>query len=173
MFGIILIKMFKRILSLLKLIIWKILYGSRIDIEFSTIFYSNTKLVVDGAGKLFIGKNCFFNNGCSINSLCEISIGDYCIFGENVKIYDHNHKCDRTQKIPFKKQGYEMKKIKIGNNCWIGSNVTILAGVVIGDNVIVGANTVVTKSIEKNKTIVSKVEYKELEAKCYGKSKVN
>ena len=37
-----------------------------------------------------IGDNVFFNNGTSIAAKEKIEIGDNCIFGENVKIYDHN-----------------------------------------------------------------------------------
>ena len=52
------------------------------------------------------------------------------IFGENVKVYDHNH-CykDRTRLI--KEQGYTSAPIHIGEHCWIGSNTIILKGVTI------------------------------------------
>lgn len=45
-----------------------------------------------------IGDNVFFNNGTSIAAKEKIEIGDNCIFGENVKIYDHNHVFKDLQK---------------------------------------------------------------------------
>ena len=100
-------------------------------------------------GIIKIGENVYFNNFCSINSLCSIEIGDDCIFGENVRVYDHNHKFSKkTEKIM--KQGYSKGPIKIGSDCWIGSNVTILKGVNIGDNVIIGAGSIIDKDIPSN-----------------------
>lgn len=42
-------------------------------------------------GRLEIGDNVSFNNDCSITVLGSVKIGDDTIFGESVKIYDHNH----------------------------------------------------------------------------------
>ena len=46
--------------------------------------------VVDGV-TVKIGNTVFFNNGCTINAHQRVEIGGNCIFGEDVKIYDHNH----------------------------------------------------------------------------------
>ena len=74
-----------------------------------------------------IGDNVFFNNGTSIAAKEKIEIGDNCIFGENVKIYDHNHVFKDLQK-PIMKQGFSTKSVHIGSNCWLGSNVVVLCG---------------------------------------------
>lgn len=105
-------------------------------------------------GKIVIKSGCFFNNYCSINSLEYIEIGEDCIFGENVKIYDHNHKYKKNEKI--KNSGYSTGKIIIGNNVWVGSNTVILKGVKIGDNVVIGANSVIYKDIPENSVVISK-----------------
>ena len=154
--GIIVIKIYKRVLSVLKKILWKLIYLSSFRYGKKTIFYPGTRITIDGNGILRIGSDCFFNHGCSINAMKEISIGNNCIFGENVKFYDHNHSTQKNGII--KNQGYVLKKIKIGNNCWFGSNVIVLPGVTVGDNVIVGAGTIVTKSIESNSTVVSNIK---------------
>lgn len=60
-----------------------------------------------------IGNSCFFNNGCSINANKSITIGDGTLFGENVKIYDHNHRF-RERDILIKEQGFTMGEIEIG-----------------------------------------------------------
>src|SRR4051812_4748579 len=46
---------------------------------------------VGASGKLTIGNNVFWNNHCSVNCMFDISIGENVMFGEAVKIYDHNH----------------------------------------------------------------------------------
>lgn len=108
-------------------------------------------------GKLVLGNNISFNNDCSINCHGKIIIGDNCIFGENVKMYDHNHVYKRCD-IPIAKQGFSVGEIKIGSNCWIGSNVTILKGADIGDNVVIGANCLIYKSIPSNSVVKSQQE---------------
>lgn len=99
--------------------------------------------------KIFVGKNCFFNNDCSIAANEMICIGDNNLFGENVKIYDHNHKFDKDSLI--KSQGYSNSSVTIGDNCWIGSNVVILKGTIIENNCVIGAGCIVSGIIpEKN-----------------------
>jgi len=151
---IIVIKIFKRMFSVIKLFFWKLLYFNSFKCGKNTYFYPRTHIVIDGNGTIEIGKNCFFNCNCSINSMSRVEIGNDCIFGENVCIYDHNHNY-KKKNIPIRKQGYKSKNIIIGNNCWIGSNVIILAGVQIGNNVVIGAGTIVTKSIPDNSVVVS------------------
>lgn len=97
----------------------------------------------------------FFNRDCSITSLGKIKIGNDCIFGENVKIYDHNHRTDAT-KGPFRKQGYVIGRVEIGSNVWIGSDVLILPNIRIGDNVIIAAGAIVTKDIPDNVTYIQR-----------------
>ncbi|MBO5469683.1 MAG: acyltransferase [Lachnospiraceae bacterium] len=150
---IIFIKILKRLMSILKMGIWKILYGKKIRIGKMSFFYPRTHIIIELNGKIVIGDNCFFNCNCSINSMQEISIGDNCIFGENVAIYDHNHKYNDGSKL-IREQGYSFEKITIGNNCWIGSNVTILKGAKIGDNVVIGAGVVVHTTIPDNSIVI-------------------
>lgn len=110
------------------------------------LLYPNSSLVIH--------KNVFFNNYCSINCLGSIEIGENTMFGESVKIYDHNHKYfNDREKLIIEKDKFKIGKVVIGKNCWIGSNVVILNNVEIGDNVIVGANCLIYKSIPSN-TIV-------------------
>lgn len=93
-------------------------------------------------GKIIIGDECFFNNYCSINSFGCICIGNNCIFGENVKIYDHNHNFKNKNDL-ISKSGYSVGFIKIGNNCWIGTNSVILKGANIGEGCVIGAGCII------------------------------
>ena len=118
------------------------------------VYFRNFCRIQVENGQLKIGHNTFFNNLCTLNCLCKITIGNDCLFGEGVRVYDHNHNySDRTKLI--REQGYSFGEIKIGNNCWIGSNVVITKGVEIGDNVVIGAQCVVYKDVPSNTVVKS------------------
>lgn len=103
-------------------------------------------LVIEENAKVSLGKGVFFNNGCSVNCRQEISIGDDCLFGEGVKMYDHDHRFRNPDK-PIASQGFKCSPIRIGNNVWVGSSTVILKGVTIGNNVIIGAGCVIDSDI--------------------------
>ena len=150
-----LIKIINRVIGILKILCWKILYGSRFHSGKMTFFYPGCHLMIEKTGSINIGDNCFFNRDCSMTSLGEINIGNDCIFGENVKIYDHNHRTDAT-KGPFRKQVMLLDELKLDLNVWIGSDVLILPNIRIGDNVIIAAGAIVTKDIPDNVTYIQK-----------------
>ncbi len=105
-------------------------------------------ITIHQGGILKFGNKVFFNNYCSINCLQRISIGDNTLFGEGVKLYDHNHEYHyQNELLTVEREKFKKGFIEIGKNCWIGSNVTILNNVHIGDNVIIGANTLIHKSV--------------------------
>ncbi len=120
-------------------------------------FRKYCNVICSDNGKLVIGKNVFFNNYCSINCLYKITIGYNTIFGEGVKMYDHNHQFNNKNK-KIADQGLTFGEIKIGENCWIASNVTILKNITIGDNVVIGANCLIYKSIPSNTVVKNKTE---------------
>ncbi|MEO6150169.1 MAG: acyltransferase [Mucilaginibacter sp.] len=124
----------------------------QINIGDKVCFRKNATLRVRQGAQLTIGRNVFFNDGLSINCHGIISIADDCMFGENVRLYDHNHRF-RNNDTPIIKQGFTVGKIAIGRNCWIGSNVVILKNVTIGDNVVIGANCLIMADVPSN-TIV-------------------
>jgi acetyltransferase-like isoleucine patch superfamily enzyme len=134
--------------SRFKMIFYKILYGSRLQVGKAVGFRRKFNIIIDG-GQVTIGNNVFFNFDCTINCLGNVHIGDNCRFGENVKIYDHNHKFKDINK-PIPEQGMSIGKVTIGNNCWIGTNTVILKDVSVGDNVVIGAGCVIFKSIPSN-----------------------
>ncbi len=105
---------------------------------------------------LIIHENVFFNNYCSISCLEKIEIGSNTIFGEGVKIYDHNHEYEKFPSVKLSKSKYSKANVSIGKDCWIASNVTILKGVTVGDNVIIGANCLIRHSIPSNSIVKHK-----------------
>ncbi|MDB8438112.1 acyltransferase [Turicibacter sanguinis] len=154
------------LLGFIKLCIFKIFNLKKIKFKlmpkmnhsFKIAMKKNTKLIIGknfksrnhisfriyNEGKIKIGDNCFFNDGCSINCQEKIIIGNNVMFGQNVMIFDHDH--DYKNNI----DEFIRKSIHIGNNVWVGANVVILKGVTIGDNVVIAAGSVVRKDIESN-----------------------
>jgi acetyltransferase-like isoleucine patch superfamily enzyme len=112
---------------------------------------SYCSIVCDG-GQLIIGNNLVMNNFSSINVMGRIEIGSDCLFGEGVRLYDHNHQIGNKE-LPTNQQGFKIGTIKIGNNVWLGSNVVVLKDVIIGDNVVVGANCLIHKDIPANSVV--------------------
>ena len=176
--------------GIIKLSIYKLLYPLRVKGVFNARFSHTFVIRTHKNSRLIIGKSCrsrgflniylnrnaqmklgsgvFCNNGCSFNSVQKIEIGDDVIFGENVKIYDHNHVFNKSGKI--KEQGFSVSPVKIGENTWIGSNVTILKGVTIGKNCVIGANILINFNVDDN-TIVKYVNGSIVKEKIIIKSK--
>lgn len=148
-------KLYYHVIAFLKFILFKIVYRNKVHFGANFTFRKGFSLDIGKKGRVEIGKNVFFNNWCSVCALESVKIGDGTIFGENVKIYDHNHICSNPN-IPIKEQGYNSSPIHIGKHCWIASNVIILKGVTIGDNSIIGAGVIVYKDVPPNSKIVGK-----------------
>lgn len=118
-------------------------------------FRNYIHLIVQSGAILQIGNRVFLNNFCSINCLEEISIGANTLFGENVKLYDHNHEYQTKPEFKISHSEFTKSAIKIGKNCWLGSNVTVLKGVTIGDNCIIGAGCTIAKDVPANSTVIN------------------
>lgn len=149
----------------LKKCYWKLKYGRRIRIGKNLIFRKGLCINIAKNGYLEIGDGCFFNNYCSINCHKKIIIKNNNIFGESVKIYDHNHVFnDKTIDM---KTSYDENEIIIGGGNWFASNVIILSKAKVGDDNVFGANTVVNEKYNSGylvKTVpeisLSKIRYK-------------
>lgn len=148
----------------------KICYGRRI--KYGRGFVSRAGFTIRfnnfGTDRRYIkiGDGVFFNRNCSLTCYDSIEIGNNTIFGENVRIFDHNHRFNLSG-VPISEQGYTYSPIKIGSNCWIGSNVVILKGVTVGNNCVIGAGVVLNQSIENdslvtmdNRIKISKIRHK-------------
>jgi acetyltransferase-like isoleucine patch superfamily enzyme len=104
-------------------------------------------------GKIVLGNNIYCNRNVKIVCYESIEIGNDCLIGDSVHIYDQDHDFSDLDAL-IRKQGYTTKPVKIGNNVWIGAKATILKGVKIGDGAIIGANSLVTKDIPPNAIVV-------------------
>lgn len=149
-----------------KITYYKIKYGNRLKIGKKVHFRRGFIINIAKNGKVIIGDRCFFNNYCSINCHDKITIGNDNLFGENVKIYDHNH-IFNNKNIDIKRN-FKSKPIELGNGNWICSNVILLSGTKIGNNNVIGASLVVNNTIgseyivrNNNTAKIEKIKFKQ------------
>ena len=107
---------------------------------------SYCKIEADG-GKIELGYNTFINDKTYIVSKERIYIGEDCLIGPGVCIYDHDH-IYSDKNVAICKQGFKSQSIYIENDVWIGANSVITKGVRIGKHSIIGANSVITKDVQ-------------------------
>lgn len=98
----------------------------------------------DYGTNIHAGKNVYFNYDCTVLDVCEVKIGDNCLFGPSVQFYTPLHPMNAKERASLIEYG---KPVNIGNDVWIGGNATILPGVTIGDRCVIGAGSVVTKDV--------------------------
>jgi len=135
---------------------WDVSPSSKVIVDENVMINESNYITVKKNAILKIGKNTYITRA-TISCLEEIEIGENCILGEGMKIFDHNH---QYSKNPFSvsKTEFNTAKVKLGNNVWTGANCIILKGVTIGDNVILGAGCVVYKDVPENSLVVNKQE---------------
>ena len=133
----------------------------KITTNANSFFKLAKHVIIERYGNIFIGKNAilkigthtYFNQGMVISCQKEIKIGEGCLFGPSVKIYDNNHKFSKDMGVSYE---FKAESISIGDHCWIASNVVILKGTHIGKNCVIGANCVVSGIIPDNTIIRQK-----------------
>lgn len=145
--------------------------GKNIDFQQNVKYYGKGKIIIEdscmfgyeiGGGfygyseiqtrdknaEIFIGKGCLFNNNFFICARKKITIGEYCLFGRNVTIMDHNgHGISPEER---RSSSGTARDVVIGNNVWVGNYVTILPGTTIGENTIIAVGSIVQGDIPAN-----------------------
>ncbi|WP_372430699.1 hypothetical protein [Microbacterium hibisci] len=107
-----------------------------------------------------LGENVRTSPRLHISGISRITIGDWCLFGENVFITDHQHGSTTGHEQsgptvpPAKRALAGAAPVEVGARCHLGNNVVVLPGSSIGEGVIVGANSVVAGHIPSNSIAV-------------------
>lgn len=132
----------------------------RIKIGYNIELAPLVNIQVHGNGTLSIGNRVYMNRGCIVSCHSNISIGDGCLFGPGVKIFDNNHKFQYKVGVST---DLNIGNITIGQNCWIASDVIILKGAQIGDNCVIGAGCIINSFVDSN-SIVRNVQTLNIES---------
>lgn len=127
---------------------WSSLIGQPVDESFHLI----PPIYTDHGVNIRMGKNVFINQGCRLNDIGGIEIGDDVMLGPSVSLLTSGHPVDPARR----RTGITSAPIRIGNNVWIGASALIMQGVTIGDDAVVAAGAVVTHDVAA-RTIVGGV----------------
>ena len=119
--------------------------GARVIIERDVTFQSGVYIGVRKNAYLKISQGSFFNRNCTIIARDSVSIGKDALFGENVKIYDNNHKIIDAR---VSKKEYDSAPIKIGDYCWLANDVNVLMGSIIPNNSVIATKGVVNRELQ-------------------------
>jgi hypothetical protein len=96
-------------------------------------------------GTLRVGPKSVVGIRNTINCWIDVSIGDACLFGDDVYICDFDH-VTASLDLPIKDQGIVKSPVRIGPGSWIGTKVTVLRGTEVGRGSVLAANAVVRGS---------------------------
>jgi maltose O-acetyltransferase len=97
----------------------------------------------DYGSNIHLGTRVFFNFNCIVLDVCEVSIGDFTLFGPGAQILTPLHPFDAA----LRREREFGKPVEIGTDVWVGGGALILAGVQIGSRAVIGAGSVVTRDI--------------------------
>ncbi|MFA9376692.1 MAG: DapH/DapD/GlmU-related protein [Lachnotalea sp.] len=163
----------RAIITLPKLVFWKIKYGKKLNTSWvqaidkgfvlrispkaevligKEMVTRNNVTIRAEEGSLEIGDKCFLNCNVSITCMKKITIGNGCQIANNVVIVDHDHDYQNSL------SEYRKEIVTIGNQVWIGANCVILKGSNIGDNCVIAAGSVVKGKVESNTLYYQKRE---------------
>lgn len=99
-------------------------------------------------GSLVLGERVFINTGATIVATHSIEIGDDCLIGDLVAIFDSDHHPIEPSRPT------RVAPVRLGTNVWIGRSATILPGVTIGDHAVIAAGSIVMSDVPA-KTLVA------------------
>ncbi len=118
---------------------WSELTGTPVDATFSLIppVYSEHGLSIR------VGRNVFINQGCTLNDIGGIEIGDDVLIGPRVSLITSGHPLDPDQR----RRQIVAAPIIIRRNVWLGAGAMVLQGVTVGEDSVVAAGAVVTRDV--------------------------
>jgi acetyltransferase-like isoleucine patch superfamily enzyme len=92
-------------------------------------------------GSLVLGQRVFINTGATVVANHRIVVGDDCLIGDLVAIFDtDHHPMEPSRPTRF-------APVHLGANVWVGRSATILPGVTIGDHAVIASGSIVTGDV--------------------------
>jgi len=83
--------------------------------------------------------------GATIYAHKKVIIGEQCLIGADVKIFDTNFHSLKSENRGYNKEENDIssKKVVIGDNCFIGTNAIILKGCNLKKDTIIPAGSII------------------------------
>ena len=100
----------------------------------------------DYGSNIRLGAHVFFNFSCVVLDVCEVTVGDFTLFGPAVQIYTATHPMNAR----LRRSRELGKPVEIGADVWVGGGAIILPGVKIGSRTVIGAGSVVTRDVPED-----------------------
>lgn len=98
-------------------------------------------------GYIVTGKHVYIGTRCCLHGHLGLEIGDDCLLAQNITITPASHTFEKPDKTIYS-QPCTMRKIRIGNDCYLGMHVCVVCSAErIGDGSVIGAGSVVVKEI--------------------------
>ena len=97
----------------------------------------------DNGSNILLGERVFFNFNCVVLDVCQVTIGDFTLFGPAVQIYAATHPLEAN----LRRTQESGKPITIGSDVWVGGGAILCPGVTVGSRTVIGAGSVVTRDI--------------------------
>lgn len=94
--------------------------------------------------KLVVGNDCWLGEGCWIDNLDNVTIGNDVCVSQGAMLLTGNHDYN-LYNMP-----YRNAPITIEDGAWIGARTTVCPGVIVHRNAILTVGSVATKDMEEN-----------------------
>jgi len=112
---------------------------------------ATNKTVINGGCELrspwnIKADNCVIGNNCLLDGRFGIEIGNYVVFGADVRIWTMEHD---VQDPWFRVTADHALPVKIGDRAWICSGASILPGICIGEGAVVASRACIIKDCEE------------------------
>lgn len=106
--------------------------------------------------RIRIGNHCGLS-GTTICAAVEVSIGDECLFGADVAVFDTDFHtiAPRGRRYNIAPEAIGTAPVVIEDNVFIGTGARILKGVRIGRDSVIGAGAIITHDIAAGSIVVS------------------
>lgn len=90
-----------------------------------------------------VGRDVFINQGCTLNDIGGITIGDEVFIGPRVSLITSGHPLDPA----LRRSHITAAPIVIERGAWLCAGATVLHGVTVGEDSVVAAGAVVTRNV--------------------------
>ena len=97
----------------------------------------------DYGSNILLGERVYFNFNCVVLDVCQVTVGDYTLFGPAVQVYTATHPMNADLR---RKQEYG-RPVEVGSDVWVGGGAVLCPGIKVGSGSVIGAGSVVTRDV--------------------------